>query len=179
MINYGFTKVTIRIKCIIRTLKIAQKYYTGRGLQNKVFGVSCECIKRRKCVRMIQPVNASNPQAVFRGSRKAYGATSKGITNAQIAMINAGGVATAIGAGATIISRRYAPSWGYAGMVGLCSMFLTMFFMTPQILEKTGKKVAVAQKEADVVVKNESSKFTKAVKDYLKPSKKNIHFKQS
>ena len=128
---------------------------------------------------MIQPVSASNPQAVFRGSKKAYGASSKGITNAQIAMINAGGVAAAVGATTTIISRRYAPSWGYAAMVGLCSAFLTMFFMTPQVIEKSGKAVAGRQNEANTVVKKESSKFTQSVKEYFKPSKKAIHFKQN
>ena len=129
-------------------------------------------------MRMIQPVSALNPQAVFRGSKKAYRASS-GITNAQIAMINAGGVAAAAGATTTIISRRYAPSWGYAGMVGLCTAFLTMFFMTPQVIEKSGKVAANRQKSADAVVKKETSGFAKTVKEYLKPSKKAVHFKQS
>lgn len=129
---------------------------------------------------MIQPVNASIPQAKFRGSGKTYGMSSKsGISNAQVALINAGGVAAAIGAGATIISRRYTPSWGYAAMVGLCSSFLTMFFMTPQIIEKSGKAFNSRAKDADAIAKKEGSKLTNTVKEYFKPTRKAVHFKQN
>ena len=130
-------------------------------------------------MRMIQPVSASNPRASFRGTRKTYGDTSKsGISNAQIALINAGGVAAAVGATTTIISRRYTPSWAYAAMVGLCSSFLTMFFMTPQVIEKSGKAFAGHQKETEAIAKKEGSKFAKTLKERFKPNRKAIPFKQ-
>ena len=129
---------------------------------------------------MIQPVRASNPQATFRGSGKTYRNSSKnGVTNTQVALINAGGVAAAIGAGATIISRRYTPSWSYAAMIGLCSSFLTMFFMTPQVIEKSGKAVGNTAKETGLIAQKETSKLSNSVKDYFKANKKAIHFKQS
>ena len=145
-----------------------------------MFDVSCKRIKRRKCVRMIQPVRASNPQATFRGSEKTYRKSSNnGITNTQVALINAGGIAATIGAGATIISRRYTPSWSYAAMIGLCSSFLSMFFMTPQIIEKSGKAVGNTAKETGLITKKQSSKLTNGIKDCFKTNKKAIHFKQN
>ena len=132
---------------------------------------------------MIQPVSASDPRAVSRGSKKTYGVTSKGqktgITNAQIALINAGGVAALTGAMTTAVARRYTPSWSYAGMLGLCSAFMAMFFMSPHVIENSGKAVAARKAGSEVVAKTEGSKITNFVKEHLKPSAKAIHFKQS
>ena len=132
---------------------------------------------------MIQPVSASDPRAVFRGSKKTCGNTFNGsrtgITNTQIALINAGGVAALTGGVTTAIARRYTPSWSYAGMLGLCSAFMALFFMSPHVIENSGKAVASRKVGAEVVAKTEGSKFTNFVKEHLKPSAKAIHFKQS
>lgn len=128
---------------------------------------------------MIQPVNALSPRAVFRGKNGAYGKRSQGTSNSNIALINAGGIALAAGGLTTAIARSYTPNWGYAGILGLFGSFLTLFFMTPQLIENSGKKHLENKAKSDVLVKSDAAKAKEAMKGTLKPAKKLIQFKQS
>ena len=128
---------------------------------------------------MIQPVSALSPRAGFRGNNGAYGLTSRGHSgNSKIALLNAGGVSAAVGGLTTAVARSYTTNWAHAGVLGLCGAFLAMFFMTPQIIEKAGYGLAAHKGEAKAIAKEDSQKLSVAIKEHLKPMKKNIHFKQ-
>ena|GEM_PF-6387214 len=125
---------------------------------------------------MIQPIGALSPRAVFRGSNGAYGKKSSGISNSNIALINAGGVALAAGGLTTAIARSYTPNWGYAGVLGLFGAFLSLFFMTPQLIETTNK----AHKQgSDALVKSETTKTAEAMRGKLRPAVKMVQFRQT
>ena len=126
---------------------------------------------------MIQPVSAFSPRAVFRGSNRAYGKATKP-TN-SVALINAGGLAALAGGLTTIVARAHTPNWLHASVVGICGAFLALFFMTPQLIEKTNSSNLAKQAEADVLMKEDSKKFLDVFKEKIKPAAKKVHFKQS
>ena len=128
---------------------------------------------------MIQPINASSPRAVFRGSNGAYRGTSKGLTNSGIAMLNAGGVSATAGGLTTLVARGYTTSWAHAMVLGVSAAFLSLFFMTPQILEKAGVNKLAASKDAEAFAKEDAPKFLQTIKERLRPARKAIHFKQA
>ena len=111
--------------------------YLG-GLQDINFALTCTCVRRRKCVRMIQPINSLTPQVGQRGSSRPYIMNAKGITEPGIALINAGGLSMAAGGATAAVSRIYTKSWAQALMLGVCGTFLTLFFMAPRFIEKLG-----------------------------------------
>ena len=129
---------------------------------------------------MIQPINAVSSQAKFRGSIAAREKAPKGLANKNIALINAGGIAAASGGLGTAIARSHTSSWAQAAVLGVCAALSTLFFMAPQIIENAEK--AGVQKKAKVTPKLtaevESPTFTNAIKDYLRPVKKMVQFKQ-
>ena len=127
---------------------------------------------------MIQAISASSPRATFRGSSGAYENSSKGLTNSKIALLNAGLIATTAGGVTTLVSKAYTRSWASAIALGFCGGFLSMFFMTPQIIEKTGLPKLSKNPETDVLIKEESQKAANAIKEHVKP-RKFIFFKQS
>lgn len=128
---------------------------------------------------MIQPVSAFSPQAKYRGTRGAYGISSKGNPNSsEIALINAGGVSAALGGVTALLARRYTNNWAHALFLGLCGSFLSMFFMTPQILAASGYAMPFKKTSAEVLAKTESPKFKVALMEHFKPMTKNVHFKQ-
>ena len=89
-------------------------------------------------MRMIQPINAQTPRVGFRGSNETYKVNTKNLSGSSIAMINAAGVALAAGGLTTTVARAYTKSWAQAGVLGLFGAFLTMFFMTPHLIDKIG-----------------------------------------
>ena len=125
---------------------------------------------------MIQPINASSPRAVFRGQSRTYEGTSRGISNSKIALLSAGGLATAAGGLTTIVARAHTNSWPYAAVLGACGAFLSMFFMTPQIIENTASRSFA--KRGESITTTDTKKVAEVVKDKIKPSKKLIHFRQ-
>ena len=126
---------------------------------------------------MIQPINASNPRVVFRGSKKAYGISTKGLSNSEAALLNAGGVALAAGGLTTAVARSYTSSWSHAGVLGLCATFLAMFFMTPQLIEKAGLSKLSKSAETEYLVKEDSKKVAEVIKEHLRPAKKLVQFR--
>lgn len=136
-------------------------------------------LRERKCVRMIQPVSAFSPRSGFRGNPETYGKQSKGLSNQKIALINAAGVATAAGGLGTALARSQTSSWAHASVLGLCAAFLTMFFMTPQLIDKSGlQKFNKNTDKSDKITKEETPKFVDAIKEHLRPAKKLVQFKQ-
>lgn len=129
---------------------------------------------------MIQPINAFSPRAGFRGKNGTYGKqTSRGTTASNIALINAGGVAVAAGGLTTAIARSYTPNWAYAAVIGLCGSFLSLFFMTPQLIEKASHESKVKKTPGDNFIKQDTAKTAESVKTHLKPAKKLVQFRQS
>ncbi len=126
---------------------------------------------------MIHPISASSPRAVFRGQNRTYGETSRGISNTKIALLSAGGLATAAGGLTTIIARAHTNSWPHAAVLGACGAFLSMFFMTPQLLEKTNFNLLA--KKGESVTAAESQKVAGVVKEGIKPARKLIFRQQS
>lgn len=127
---------------------------------------------------MIQPVSAFSPRANFRGTNKANGKSSQGLTDSRVALINAGGIAVAAGGLGTALARSQTSSWAHAGVLGVCAAFLTMFFMTPQLIEKSGLGKISCKNEAELIKKDEAPKIASIV-EHLKPAKKLVQFKQS
>ena len=164
------------IKCKKCTLKIALKGYCARGLQNKVFVLSYKGKKRRKCVRMIQPINALTPRAGFRGSNETYKMGTSKLT-APGAVANAVGVALAAGGLTTTVARAYTKSWSQAGVLGLFGAFLTMFFMTPHLIDKVGLSKMSKKPQAELVAKYDAQKVASKAQEFLRPAKKLVQFR--
>lgn len=126
---------------------------------------------------MIQPINALTPQVRFRGTHESRAKKSEGLTDSQVAMINAGGIAAAAGGLTTIVARNYTPSFAHAGVLGLLGAFLTMFFMTPHLIEKISTSKPAVKAQTEVLIKNDVKKTTSVAKEYIAPIKKLVQFK--
>ena len=137
----------------------------------------CIRIKRRKCVRMIQPVNALTPRAGFRGTH-AKGQTSfSGLKDSQVALLSAGGFAGAAGGLTTIVARSYTNSFVHAGILGVFASLLTMFFMTPHLIEKFALNKNPEILVASNSVKKEVPKALELTREHIKPIKKLVQFR--
>lgn len=127
---------------------------------------------------MIQPVSAFSPRAGFRGNNGTYGQRTTSPSQ-KFALINAGGLALAAGGLGTALARSQTSSWGHASVLGLCAAFLTMFFMTPQIIDNNGKhNLANSKNKSEAIVKEDTPKFMDALKEHLRPAKKLVQFKR-
>ena len=98
--------------------------------------------------------------------------------SSKIAVANAAGTAVAAGGITAAISRAYTTSWGHAGVLGLFGAFLTMFFMTPHLIDNLTSLKPAAKNKADVLVKDDAHKVADVVKEHLKPTRKMIPFRQ-
>lgn len=128
---------------------------------------------------MIQPVTAFSPRAGFRGNNGMYGQKATE-SSKKIALINAGGVAVAAGGLGTALARSQTSSWVHASVLGVCAAFLTMFFMTPQLIDKAGmSKVNSAADKSDKFVREDAPKVVDAIKEHVKPSRRLVPFRQS
>ena len=135
------------------------------------------CKKRRKCVPMIPPINALTPRVVFRGPEVKNGKRSNGLSESQTALINAGGVAAMAGGVTTLVARAYTNSFAHAGVLGAFGALLTMFFMTPHLIDKIGLAKLAKKPQTEAVVKQDIQKMTTAAKEYLVPAKKLVQFR--
>lgn len=120
---------------------------------------------------MIQPINALTPRAGFRGSNETNGKKTKGLTNSQIALVNAGGVSLAAGGATALIARAYTKSFAHAGVLGVFGAMLTMFFMTPHLIEKIGLNKISQGSKTEAVMKQD---LQKVAKDCTNPVKRMI-----
>ena len=127
---------------------------------------------------MIQPINALTPRAGFRGKNETYGKKTNGLTNSQIALVNAAGVATVAGGLTTLVARAYTNSFAHAGVLGVFGAFLTMFFMTPHLIDKIGLSKFANKVKAEVPAKQDFSKTVSSVtKEYAIPVRKLVQFR--
>ena len=126
---------------------------------------------------MIQPINVATPRVGFRGSSNSYKMKEKGFSEAGVALVNAGGLSAAAGGLTTAISRMYTKSWPQAFTLGFFGSFLTLFFMTPQLIEKFGLKKTTSNTLEEGIGKKENFKLTEIAKQ-IKPKKKLVPFRQ-
>ena len=129
-------------------------------------------------MRMIQPVNALTPRTGFRGSNGTIGKKNTKLNDSHIALVNAAGIATAAGGLTTLVARSYTNSFAHAGVLGVFGAFLTMFFMTPHLIEKIGLSKLAAKPVAENVVKHDlQQKVANVAKEYVVPAKKLVQFR--
>ena len=83
---------------------------------------------------MIRPVEAPNSQVAFRGTKNNPN-KSRRFNHSEIAMFNACGTSLVAGGITTAISRNYTSNWTQAGLLGFFGAMLTMFFITPFLIE--------------------------------------------
>ena len=128
-------------------------------------------------MRMIQPINTLTPRVGFRGKHEAY-SKAKGLTNSQVAFANAAGVATVAGGLTTLVARAYTNSFAHAGVLGVFGAFLTMFFMTPHLIEKFGITKFAQKAKGETAVKQDLSKTaSNLAKEYAIPVRKLVQFR--
>ena len=125
---------------------------------------------------MIQPINALTPQARFRGT---HGKSKlSGLSDSHVTMLKAAGISAGAGGLTTLVAKSYTNSFAHAGVLGVFGAFLTMFFMTPHLIEQIGLKDGAKKVVADAaVVKQEAPKAKNLVKEYIVPIKKLVQFK--
>ena len=88
---------------------------------------------------MIQPVNALTPKVLFRGETVndpiEY---EKKATRKRLALANAAGISVVLGAATTAIARSNTSSWRHAGYFGIGAALVSMMFLGPAFLYKSG-----------------------------------------
>ena len=88
---------------------------------------------------MIRPVDALAPKVLFKGQIDDYGSSvSARKTKERFALVNAAGFSVVAGGLTTIISRSYTSNWKNAGFLGACTAAVSLLFLLPQFLYKTG-----------------------------------------
>jgi len=102
---------------------------------------------------MIQPVNALSPKVLFRGETADSKDAVKKETRKNLALMNAAGIAIILGAATTAIARSNTSSWRHAGYFGIGAALISMMFVGPGLMYKSGIGVK-KQPEADVFVKD-------------------------
>lgn len=128
---------------------------------------------------MIQPINALTPRIGFRGSHEVGNKTYRKLDDeSHSALINAVGISTIAGGFTTLVARSYTNSFAHAGVLGVFGAFLTMFFMTPHLVDKISLNRAAKKAAAEGLIKPETaSKITTAAKEYAIPVKKLVQFR--
>lgn len=88
---------------------------------------------------MIQPVNAFTPKVLFRGEAVNDSKESvKKETRKRLALANAAGISVVLGAATTAIARSNTSSWKHAGYFGIGAALISMMFLGPGFLYKSG-----------------------------------------
>ena len=102
---------------------------------------------------MIQPVNALTPKVFFKGRKNELDNPVNRKLEKRLAILNAGGISAVAGALTTAIARSYTASWKNAGMFGIGAGFVTMMFICPRFMYKSGINSYKKEKELDVFTK--------------------------
>ena len=87
---------------------------------------------------MIQPVNALAPKVFFKGRKNELDNPVNRKLEKRLAILNAGGISAVAGALTTAIARSYTASWKNAGMFGVGAALVTMMFICPKFMYKSG-----------------------------------------
>ena len=126
---------------------------------------------------MIQPINLSTSYHSFKSANDSR-ARRNPQNNSRVAMYNAIGISATAGGLTTLVARSYTNSFANAGVLGLFGAFLTMFFMTPHLIEKINMEKAVTKKYlAEPQITKSSKNATKAIKEHIVPVKKLVQFR--
>ena len=126
---------------------------------------------------MIQPVNALTPKVLFRGEtindQKEY---EKKETRKRLALANAGGISVVLGAAATAIARSNTSSWRHASYFGIGAALISMMFLGPGFLYKSGINTTNKQRDIDKPKKivSDAGEMTNAAKNSTKAVIKNM-----
>ncbi len=112
-----------------------------------------EDIKESVCEIMIQPVSALSPKVSFGEQSLDYKNPVNRKTERRLALLNAGGISAAMGALTTAVARSYTSSWKHAGFFGIGAAVITMLFVSPRFLYKSGINAYTKEKEMDVFTK--------------------------
>ena len=102
---------------------------------------------------MIQPVSALTSKALFRGSKNSSTNPVNRRTEKRLAILNAGGISAVAGALTTVIARSYTASWKHASFWGVGAGLVTMMFICPRLLYKSGINSYKKERELDVFTK--------------------------
>ena len=102
---------------------------------------------------MIQPVNAFSPKVLFRGETEDSKESIKRETRKKLALMNAAGISIILGAATTAIARSNTSSWRHAGYFGIGAALISMMFVGPGFMYKSGIGVTKTA-DKDVFVKD-------------------------
>ena len=130
---------------------------------------------------MIQPVNALTPKVLFRGKTNGeFSESAVNRTKKRIALINAGGISLILGAATTAIARSNTSSWKHAGYFGVGAALISMMFLGPGFMYKSGINTTratdkdVFSKERDVSKKFIAEDISSVAKTTTKTVVKNM-----
>ena len=128
---------------------------------------------------MIQPICALSPKASFRGGYLDYNNPINKRTEKRLAILNAGGVSVAMGAVTTAIARSYTSTWKHASWFGLGAAAVTMMFVCPRFMYKSGINAYTKEKELDVFTKEKEvqKQLLNEVDDAIEHHSKDLHDK--
>ena len=97
---------------------------------------------------MIQPVNAFTPKVLFRGETNSESKEYvKRETRRNLALANAAGISVVLGAATTAIARSNTSSWRHAGYFGIGATLISMMFLGPGFLYKSGINTSKTEKD--------------------------------
>ena len=128
---------------------------------------------------MIQPVNALSPKVSYRGRRSENENPINRRMERRLAILNAGGISVITGALTTAIARSYTASWKSAGLFGVGASVITMLFICPRFLYKSGVRAYARQREMDVFTKEKDvqAKLLSDVNDAIDNHKEDLNSK--
>ncbi len=128
---------------------------------------------------MIQPISVFSPKTSFRGEYLNYNNPINKRTEKRLAILNAGGVSVAMGAVTTAIARSYTSTWKHASWFGLGAAAVTMMFVCPRFMYKSGINAYTKEKELDVFTKEKEvqKKLLNDVDDAIEHHSEDLHDK--
>ena len=125
---------------------------------------------------MIQPINALSSQVQFRGTHRV--GKMSGVSDSHATVLKAAGISAGAGGLTTLVAKSYTNSFAHAGVLGVFGAFLTMFFMTPHLIEKFGITKFAQKAKGDTAVKQDLSKTASNIaKEYAIPVRKLVQFR--
>ncbi|MBR1776514.1 hypothetical protein IJ750_05530 [bacterium] len=100
---------------------------------------------------MIRPVDTLSPKVLFKGQTDDYkNSVSAKETKKRVAIVNAAGFSVVAGGLTTIVSRSYTSNWKNAGFIGVCTAAVSMLFLLPQFLYKSGVNLSKNKGQDDM-----------------------------
>lgn len=123
---------------------------------------------------MIQPVNALAPKVYFKGQSNDFLKSEGKRTERNLAIVNATGISTVAGALTSVIARSYTATWKNAALFGLGGGLITMMFICPKLLYKSGIYTSKTEKETGTSAKKLIDLNTSKIESYSKNAIKKL-----